>query len=184
MEESHPNQQNRPARLPFLRSPLVSLEVSLSTSGSYYPNQPDPEGPRMPVSVSFAIKRPMSYLRKKLMRTIVFQNNNVPMFETPQFQHHNEATAIELFYDLFFVANLTTFTGLHEINDPVSLKAYIGFFCILWFTWCQVGLYDVRFVADSIIERMAKACQFGVMVGLAGKWLQVFLSSKRSYSYA
>jgi hypothetical protein len=28
-----------------------------------------------------------------------------------------EASKIELFYDLFFVANLTTFTAVHEVND-------------------------------------------------------------------
>ncbi|PVH84270.1 hypothetical protein DL98DRAFT_558495 [Cadophora sp. DSE1049] len=89
------------------------------------------------------------------------------MHLTPQFQRHEEATTIELFYDLFFVANLTTFTSLHKINEPSALRSYSGFFCLLWFTWCQVSLFDVRFVADSILERIAKACQFGVMIGLA-----------------
>jgi hypothetical protein len=31
----------------------------------------------------------------------------------------------------------------------------------------QVTLYDVRFSTDSILERIAHACHFGVMVGLA-----------------
>lgn len=35
---------------------------------------------------------------------------------------------LKLFFDLFFVANLTTFTGLHEINNSDALKAYIGYF--------------------------------------------------------
>ncbi|KUJ10458.1 uncharacterized protein LY89DRAFT_710730 [Mollisia scopiformis] len=69
--------------------------------------------------------------------------------------------------DLFFVANLTTFTDVHDINEVAALKAYAGFFCILWFLWAQVALFDVRFVQDSILERVGKACQFGVMVGLA-----------------
>lgn len=47
------------------------------------------------------------------------------------------------------------------------LGSYIGFFCILWFTWAQVTLYDVRFATDSFFERIAHACHFGVMVGLA-----------------
>lgn len=34
-------------------------------------------------------------------------------------------------------------------------------------TWCQVTLYDVRFSTDSVFERVAHACHFGVMVGLA-----------------
>lgn len=85
----------------------------------------------------------------------------------PEFQRHAETTNIELFYDLFFVANLTTFSEIHEINDSQALSAYIGFFCVLWFTWCQVSLFDVRFVADSVFERTAKAVHLGVMVGLA-----------------
>ncbi|RDW90955.1 hypothetical protein BP5796_02120 [Coleophoma crateriformis] len=89
------------------------------------------------------------------------------MRDTPEFRRYEEATNIELFYDLFFVANLTTFTDVHEINGSEALKAYAGFFCILWFLWCQVSLFDVRFVTDSILERLGKACQFGVMIGLA-----------------
>ena len=85
----------------------------------------------------------------------------------PEFQRHAETTNIELFYDLFFVANLTTSSGIHEINDRNTLTSYIGFFCVLWFTWCQVSLFDVRFVADSVLERAAKAVHLGVMVGLA-----------------
>ncbi|KAL2061563.1 hypothetical protein VTL71DRAFT_6940 [Oculimacula yallundae] len=89
------------------------------------------------------------------------------MRETPEFKRYEDATNIELFYDLFFVANLTTFTDVHEINAVPALKAYAGFFCILWFLWVQVSLFDVRFVQDSILERIGKVCQFGVMVGLA-----------------
>jgi len=88
-------------------------------------------------------------------------------FDTPEFRRYEEATNIELFYDLFFVANLTTFTDALDINDSSALQSYAGFFCILWFLWAQVTLFDVRFVTDSIIERVGKAAQFGVMVGLA-----------------
>jgi len=85
----------------------------------------------------------------------------------PEFKKRTETTNIELFYDLFFVANLTAFSGNHEINDTKTLTSYIGFFCVLWFTWCQVSLFDVRFVADSVLERTAKAVHLGVMVGMA-----------------
>lgn len=85
----------------------------------------------------------------------------------PKFQRHAEATDIELFYDLFFVANLTTFTRIHEINSTSTLTSYIGFFCVLWFTWCNVSLFDVRFIIDSVLERLARAVHLGVMVGLA-----------------
>ncbi|KAF2728351.1 hypothetical protein EJ04DRAFT_415106, partial [Polyplosphaeria fusca] len=85
----------------------------------------------------------------------------------PAFHRHAEATTAELFYDLFFVANLTTFTSLQEINNHQTLTAYIGFFSLLWLTWYSVSLYDVRFSSDSVFERVAKAIHFGVMVGFA-----------------
>jgi len=37
--------------------------------------------------------------------------------ELPSFKHHHESSTVELFYDLFFVANLATFTSNHEIVD-------------------------------------------------------------------
>lgn len=35
----------------------------------------------------------------------------------PRFKQRHESSTIELFYDLFFVANLATFTNNHEIVD-------------------------------------------------------------------
>jgi low temperature requirement protein LtrA len=96
-----------------------------------------------------------------------FDNMDCSLHDNPAFHRHAEATTAELFYDLFFVANLTTFTSMLEINDRNSLTAYIGFFSLLWLTWYQVSLYDVRFSTDSIFERVAKAIHFGVMVGFA-----------------
>lgn len=43
----------------------------------------------------------------------------------------------------------------------------MGFFSILWFTWLQVVLYDVRFGVDSLYERICKLVHFGVMVTFA-----------------
>ncbi|KAI9719986.1 MAG: hypothetical protein M1812_003111 [Candelaria pacifica] len=83
------------------------------------------------------------------------------------FYRHEDATTIELFFDLFFVANLTTFTAVHEINDHKSLLSYIGFFAIIWGTWLQVALFDVRFALDSIFERVCKVIQLATMVGFA-----------------
>jgi hypothetical protein len=87
--------------------------------------------------------------------------------QMPAFHRYEEATTQELFFDLFFVANLTTFTSLKEINDSSSLRAYIGFFAFLWLTWFSNSLYDVRFTIDCIFERCAKLVHFGVMVGFA-----------------
>ncbi|KAH7379975.1 bacterial low temperature requirement A protein-domain-containing protein [Cadophora sp. MPI-SDFR-AT-0126] len=85
----------------------------------------------------------------------------------PVFKHYEESTNLQLFFDLFFVANLASFNDKHEVNSQASLGTYVGFFCVLWFTWCQVTLCDVRFITDSVSERLAHACHFGVMVGLA-----------------
>ena len=38
---------------------------------------------------------------------------------------------------------------------------------MIWFTWLQVTLFDIRFARDSIFERGCKALQLGVMVGFA-----------------
>lgn len=35
----------------------------------------------------------------------------------PRLSRRSDATPIELFFDLFFVANLSTFTATHEINN-------------------------------------------------------------------
>jgi hypothetical protein len=95
---------------------------------------------------------------------VPFENSDCELHDSPAFHRHAEATTAELFYDLFFVANLTTFTSNLEINDSHSLTKYIGFFALLWLTWYQVSLYDVRFSADSVFERVAKGIHFGVMV--------------------
>ena len=39
----------------------------------------------------------------------------------PIFRHQREASAIELFYDLFFVANLASVTAENEIVDGASM---------------------------------------------------------------
>lgn len=49
----------------------------------------------------------------------------------------------------------------------VALGAYVGFLGVIWFTWLQVTLFDVRFARDSIFERVCKAAQLSVMVGFA-----------------
>ncbi|KAL8993018.1 MAG: hypothetical protein Q9169_006661 [Polycauliona sp. 2 TL-2023] len=86
---------------------------------------------------------------------------------TPAFRERDEASTIELFFDLFFVANLTSFTNVHPIDDRATLSSYIGFFAILWFTWLQVVMFDVRFGVDSLFERVAKLIHLGVMVTFA-----------------
>jgi hypothetical protein len=40
--------------------------------------------------------------------------------DAPMFKHHHEAQVIELFYDLFLVANLATFTANQEVDTRGS----------------------------------------------------------------
>ncbi|KAH2027180.1 hypothetical protein KXV65_006646 [Aspergillus fumigatus] len=87
--------------------------------------------------------------------------------ESPHFCRHSDATPIELFFDLFFVANLSSFTATHEINNVEGLGAYIGFLGVIWFTWLQITLFDIRFARDSVFERICKAAQLAAMVGFA-----------------
>jgi hypothetical protein len=38
----------------------------------------------------------------------------------PTFRQHHEASSLELYYDLYFIANLTTFAAHHDIEDLES----------------------------------------------------------------
>lgn len=42
--------------------------------------------------------------------------------DEPVLKQAHESSTIQLFYDLFFVANLTTFTNIHEIDDANSMS--------------------------------------------------------------
>ncbi|KAI9367854.1 nineteen complex-related protein 2-domain-containing protein [Aspergillus egyptiacus] len=98
-----------------------------------------------------------------LIETPIDEKDGVP----PHLYRHSDATPIELFFDLFFVANLATFTATHEINNVEALGAYIGFLGVIWFSWLQVTMFDIRFARDSLFERVCKAIQLGAMVGFA-----------------
>lgn len=43
------------------------------------------------------------------------------LYRMPMFREREEASSMELFYDLFFVANLSSFTGVHSIDDVTSM---------------------------------------------------------------
>ncbi|KAF1940514.1 hypothetical protein EJ02DRAFT_504067 [Clathrospora elynae] len=81
------------------------------------------------------------------------------------YKQHHEASTIELFYDLFFVANLAYFTAMHQHTDAESLINYLKLFTLMWFTWLSITLFDVRFSIDCVWNRLHKAVQFGVFTG-------------------
>lgn len=76
--------------------------------------------------------------------------------DVPHFRPAAENTQ-EILYDLFFVANLSNFNALHPVEDRASLQNFIGFFTILWFTYLQTMIRDVRFGQDSVFDRVCKA---------------------------
>ncbi|KAJ6789396.1 hypothetical protein PWT90_00949 [Aphanocladium album] len=83
----------------------------------------------------------------------------------PPFQRYEEPTLLEILYDLFFAANYNVFAQNQSVTNHSRFKAYVGYFSLLWGTWFVVTLYDVRYVTDSIFERVARAVQLGVLVG-------------------
>ncbi|KAH7125605.1 bacterial low temperature requirement A protein-domain-containing protein [Dendryphion nanum] len=150
-KNAHSHNEKEPLR--FLASPLHNHPIdSHNQEHNHLIQHPSPD---------------LEYQKPSSRDSTPVPKTDCNLHSHPSFHRHAEATTSELFYDLFFVANLTTFTSMLEINDGKSLRAYIGFFTLLWLTWYQVSLYDVRFSADSLFERIAKAIHFGVMVGFA-----------------
>ncbi|OAL02009.1 hypothetical protein IQ06DRAFT_346610 [Phaeosphaeriaceae sp. SRC1lsM3a] len=80
--------------------------------------------------------------------------------ETKSFAPRHEASTIELFFDLWFVANLATFTQYHAITNRYNFWSYIAFFMVLWTSWFHVVCFDARFTSDSVWERACKVVHF------------------------
>ncbi|KAF2762113.1 hypothetical protein EJ05DRAFT_496983 [Pseudovirgaria hyperparasitica] len=80
------------------------------------------------------------------------------------FSQRHEANSMELFFDLFFVANLALFTQYHIIVDNDGFVNYVAFFGILWGTWFSITMFDVRFADDCMYERACKLVQCAVFV--------------------
>lgn len=62
---------------------------------------------------------------------------------------------------------MNVFSTVHEINDVSSLGSFVGYILLLWTTWLLTTLYDVRYVTDSVWERLCRAVHLAVMVGFA-----------------
>jgi low temperature requirement protein LtrA len=136
--------------------------------GSHTPHHHASDIPHHPATVI-----PLSKAAKLLQRRT---EENLPILgklvehadDTQMYYHdHEDARNIELFFDLFFVAIFSTFTKNHEINSNSSLSSYAVYFGVIWATWLQVCLFDVRFGFDSVFERVTKAIQMCVFIGFA-----------------
>ncbi|CAH0057568.1 unnamed protein product [Clonostachys solani] len=84
-----------------------------------------------------------------------------------QFSKRESASTSELFYDLWFVANLTVFATVHPITEKETLVSFVGYFLLLWNTWFITTVHDARFIQDGILPRLARACHLAVMIGFA-----------------
>ncbi|KAI0436803.1 hypothetical protein F4803DRAFT_556628 [Xylaria telfairii] len=101
------------------------------------------------------------------LQEIDYRSQEYNVNTVPRFEKHEASSTLEVFYDLWFVANLAIFTTLHTVNDKTTLWSYVGYISILWFDWFLVSLYDVRYLADSVAERAGRAVHMGVMIGFA-----------------
>ena len=112
--------QSRPKQVPLWVSPLEKhnqgeqgkarsdlRQASEGQSLEYGPQQglsPSANGPEIPGAISHA-----RHLKNRF-------DSEEPILKTA-----HESSVIQLFYDLFFVANLTTFTAIHEVTDADSM---------------------------------------------------------------
>ncbi|KAH7089530.1 bacterial low temperature requirement A protein-domain-containing protein [Paraphoma chrysanthemicola] len=87
--------------------------------------------------------------------------------ESESFSPRHEASTIELFFDLWFVANLATFTQYHAITNRYTFWSYIAFFMVLWTSWFHVVCFDARFTSDSVWERASKTVHFCAFAAFA-----------------
>ncbi|KAG8162597.1 hypothetical protein KVR01_008362 [Diaporthe batatas] len=85
-------------------------------------------------------------------------------YEQPRFRKRETSSILELFYDLWVVATLNVFTSAHEITTRDELASFLQYIFLLWTTWFLVVIYDVRFLEDSVVERLTRAVQLGVLL--------------------
>ena len=98
---------SHPKHVPLFRNPLESPSYD-----HHLNSQKDPNTSAQEASGG---ETPPSDHDEKHGKPVVFDP------EEPVLSYAHEASTIQLFYDLFFVANLTTFTSVHEINDSESM---------------------------------------------------------------
>ncbi|KAI0193801.1 bacterial low temperature requirement A protein-domain-containing protein [Astrocystis sublimbata] len=120
-----------------------------------------------PVIYEDKIRPPTDPSEYDELQVVDHLNRNYNVDTIPRFQKHEGSSTLEVFYDLWFVANVAIFTTLHTVNDKTTLSSYVGYISLLWFDWFMVSIYDVRFLADSVTERAGRAVHMGVMVAFA-----------------
>lgn len=83
----------------------------------------------------------------------------------PEFEKHAEATNIEVFYDLFFAAILCVFAEVQDVTNLQQLNSFIAYFVLLWLgSWALLGLFDVRFITDSIFGKSSLLSGWALLI--------------------
>ncbi|VUC23539.1 unnamed protein product [Clonostachys rosea] len=81
------------------------------------------------------------------------------------FIRRDAASSIELFYDLWFVANLAVFSASNPITEMAKLKVFTAYFVLLWTTWFVTTVYMARFEHDSIWARIGFTFHLASIIG-------------------
>lgn len=106
--------EEQPNHLPFFASPLVRRESGTDWSV-------DPRSHAHFRRTSRTRSQTLSLNDVRDLSDISLDEKDTYSLDSPVFKRHSEATHSELFYDLFFVANLTVFSSVKEVNDTTSM---------------------------------------------------------------
>ncbi|KAI8344611.1 bacterial low temperature requirement A protein-domain-containing protein [Chlamydoabsidia padenii] len=97
-----------------------------------------------------------------------------PIFALPdpdlsdEIGEETSATWVELFSDVFYVGWLSSFTHSHHMVDSSSLAAYVGWFVVMWWTWCSSALYSARYDNGDVMHHIYKIIDLCGLIGMAG----------------
>ncbi|KAJ2964811.1 hypothetical protein NQZ79_g342 [Umbelopsis isabellina] len=80
----------------------------------------------------------------------------------------SSASWLELFGDVFYVGWLTTFTHHNHITDGSTLANYVGWFVVMWWSWCSSALYSSRYDTGDVVHHIYKLIELCALVGMAG----------------
>ena len=145
---------------PFVHNPYHKRAHSSGTS-TPHANADSPHGPPI---ITVQQVRGSERLAQTQSRKASVDAHALSIFDnlgTPK------ASYAELFYDLFFVASLTSFGIKHEITQEQAIASYVAFFTVLWWVWASQSFYDVRFETGDGLHRIFKFAQLFLLAAFA-----------------
>jgi len=147
---------------PFVHNPYHKKHHG--ESGGSTPHLNNEGSPGGPALMTVQEMRKSENISKDIDRKYSVDPHALSMFDnmgTPK------ASYAELFYDLFFVASLTSFGIKHEITQEQAIASYVAFFTVLWWVWTSQSFYDVRFETGDVIHRLFKFAQLLLLAAFA-----------------